>query len=106
MRWNLWNIYFILNSLHFVGLPITDVTSIASHEYEKQKQLLEDFRFMLSHELRQPLTSIAGLVKMLIEKDFSETNEENIKLLEMVDLSVEQLDKSIQNLLKKATRQI
>ena len=106
MRWNLWNIYFILNSLHFVGLPITDVTSIASHEYEKQKQLLEDFRFMLSHELRQPLTSIAGLVKMLIEKDFSDTNEENIKLLEMVDLSVEQLDKSIQNLLKKATRQI
>jgi len=106
MRWNLWNIYFILNSLHFVGLPITDVTSITSHEYEKQKQLLEDFRFMLSHELRQPLTSIAGLVKMLIEKDFSETTEENIKLLEMVNLSVEQLDKSIHNLVKKATRQI
>ena len=106
MRWNLWNIYFILNSLHFVGLPITDVTSITSHDYEKQKQLLEDFRFMLSHELRQPLTSIAGLVKMLIEKDYSNTEQENIKLLEMVDLSVEQLDKSIQNLLKKATRQI
>ena len=105
-RWNLWNIYFILNSLHFVGLPITDVTSITSHEHEKQKQLLEDFRFMLSHELRQPLTSIAGLVKMLIEKDFSQTEEENIKLLEMVNLSVEQLDKSIHNLLKKATRQI
>ena len=43
---------------------------------------------------------------MLIEKDYSDTTEENIKLLEMVDLSVEQLDKSIQNLLKKATRQI
>jgi signal transduction histidine kinase len=105
-RWNLWNIYFILNSLHFVGLPITDVTSITSHEHEKQKQLLEDFRFMLSHELRQPLTSIAGLVKMLIEKDFTSTDEENIKLLEMVNLSVEQLDKSIHNLVKKATRQI
>jgi hypothetical protein len=43
---------------------------------------------------------------MLIEKDYSDTNEENIKLLEMVDLSVEQLDKLIHNLLKKATRQI
>jgi K+-sensing histidine kinase KdpD len=106
MRWNLWNIYFILNSLHFVGLPITDVTSITSHEYEKQKQLLEDFRFMLSHELRQPLTSIAGLVKMLIETDYSQTDEESVKLLEMVNLSVEQLDKSIHNLVKKATRQI
>jgi nitrogen-specific signal transduction histidine kinase len=106
MRWNLWNIYFILNSLHFVGLPITDVTSITSHEYEKQKQLLEDFRFMLSHELRQPLTSIAGLVKMLIETDYSQTDEESVRLLEMVNLSVEQLDKSIHNLVKKATRQI
>jgi hypothetical protein len=106
MRWNLWNIYFILNSLHFVGLPITDVTSITSHEYEKQKQLLEDFRFMLSHELRQPLTSIAGLVKMLIETDYSQTDEENVKLLEMVNLSVEHLDKSIHNLVKKAARQI
>ena len=43
---------------------------------------------------------------MLIEKDFSDTNEENIKLLEMLNLSVEQLDKSIHNLVKKATRQI
>jgi signal transduction histidine kinase len=106
LRWNLWNIYYILNSLHFVGLPITDVTSITSHDYEKQKQLLEDFRFMISHELRQPLTSIAGLVQMLIEKDYSQTDEENIILLKMLNSSVEQLDESINVLIKKATRQI
>ena len=37
LRWCLWNCYAILGSLHFIGFQITDVTSITSHEHEKQK---------------------------------------------------------------------
>ena len=106
LRWNLWNCYAILGSLHFVGFQITDVTSITSHEHEKQKVLLEEFRFMLSHELRQPLTSVAGVVKLLLDKGNNVGEDEQIELLKMVDDSMKRLDKSIHHLVKKATRQL
>jgi signal transduction histidine kinase len=105
-KWNLWNVYFILGSLHFLGIPIIDVTSITSHEYERQKKLLEDFRFMLSHELRQPLTSVAGLVKLMIEKDTLEDDGENGELLNMIQESVQLLDDSIHALVNKAAREL
>jgi signal transduction histidine kinase len=105
-RWNVFNIYSILNSIHLVGFQIIDVTSITAHEHEKQKVLLEDFRFMLSHEIRQPMTSIAGLIKIMLEKNDSEDSSENIALLKMVNQSVIDLDAAIHNLVKKAARQI
>jgi signal transduction histidine kinase len=106
LRWVLWNCYAILGSLHFVGFQITDVTSITSHEHEKQKQLLEEFRFMLSHELRQPLTSVAGVVKLLLDKEGKMGELEQTELLKMVDDSMKRLDESIHALVKKATRQL
>jgi hypothetical protein len=105
LRYNLWNVYSILDCLHFVGMQIIDVTSIAAHEHEKQKILLEEFRFILSHELRQPLTSIGGLVRMLKEnKDASEI--ERKELMIMIDDSVNRLDEVIRVLVRKAARQI
>jgi signal transduction histidine kinase len=106
LRWCLWNCYAILGSLHFIGFQITDVTSITSHEHEKQKQLLEEFRFMLSHELRQPLTSVAGVVKLLLDKEGKTDDSEQTELLKMVDDSMKRLDESIHALVKKATRQL
>lgn len=106
LRWVLWNCYAILGSLHFIGFQITDVTSITSHEHEKQKQLLEEFRFMLSHELRQPLTSVAGVVKLLLDKEGKMDDLEQTELLKMVDDSMKRLDESIHLLVKKATRQL
>ena len=103
-RWNLFNVYSILNSLHFVGFQIVDVTSITSHEHEKQKLLLEDFRFMLSHEIRQPMTSIAGLVNLLLDK--SDDNSDNNDLLKMINQTAIDLDAAIHKLVKKASRQI
>ena len=105
-RWNLFNVYSIINSLHFVGFPILDVTSITAHEHEKQRLLLEDFRFMLSHEIRQPMTSIAGLVKLLLEKSNIEEDSDNFELLKMINQTVLDLDAAIHNLVKKAARQI
>ena len=105
-RWNLFNVYSIMNSIHFVGFPIIDVTSITAHEHEKQKALLEDFRFMLSHEIRQPMTSIAGLVKLLLEKSSLEEDADNFELLKMINQTVLDLDAAIHSLVKKAARQI
>jgi signal transduction histidine kinase len=105
LRYNLWNIYNILESLHFVGVQIIDVTSIAAHEHERQKILLEEFRFMLSHELRQPLTSIGGLVRMLKINELATSKEKN-ELMDMIDESVDRLDDVIRTLVRKAARQI
>ena len=105
-RWNLFNVTSIINSLHFVGFPIIDVTSITAHEHEKQKLLLEDFRFMLSHEIRQPMTSISGLITLLLEKSNTDEDSDNFELLKMINQTVIDLDLAIHSLVKKATRQI
>jgi signal transduction histidine kinase len=82
-----------------------DVTSITAHEHERQKVLIEEFRFMISHELRQPLTSIGGLVDMLMEHKEA-TDNERAAIMEMIADSVKRLDESIRLLVKKLTRQI
>ena len=104
-RYNMWNVYSIVDMLHFIGIQLVDVTSISNHEHERQKILLEEFRFMLSHELRQPLTSIGGLVKMMIEHN-NATDQERDDVMKMLASSVDKLDDVIRLLVKKATRQI
>lgn len=104
-RYNVWNCFSIADTLHFVGIQIIDVTSISSHEHERQRMLLEDFRFMLSHELRQPLTNISALVQMLREHP-SASDKDKKDLIEMIDTSVNKLDDAIKALVKKAAREI
>ena len=104
-RYNVWNCFAIDDTLHFVGIQIIDVTSISSHEHERQKMLLEEFRFMLSHELRQPLTSISSLVQMLRDHPSANDNEKR-DLLAMINTSVQKLDDAIKALVKKAAREL
>lgn len=104
-RYNMWNVYAIVDMMHFIGIQLVDVTSISSHEYERQNILLEEFRFTLSHELRQPLTSIGGLVKMINEHIWA-TDQERDALMKMLEDSVNKLDAVIRLLVKKATRQL
>ncbi len=104
-RFNVWNIYNIMGAVHFIGFQLVDVTSISAHEHERQRVLLEEFRFMLSHELRQPLTSVSGLVK-LISGNKSISEKERDDLLKMLEDSVVNLDEAVRTLVKKATRQI
>jgi K+-sensing histidine kinase KdpD len=61
---------------------------------------------MLSHELRQPLTSVAGVVKLLLDKDGKMDDAEQTELLKMVDDSMKRLDIAVHLLVKKATRQL
>lgn len=104
-RFNVWNIYSIMGAIHFIGFQLIDVTSITAHEYERQRVLLEEFRFMLSHELRQPLTSVSGLVRLL-NGSSTHTDAEKSDLLKMLNESVLNLDEAVKALVKKATRQL
>jgi len=104
-RYNVWNCFAIGETLHFVGIQIVDVTSISSHDHERQKLLLEEFRFMLSHEIRQPLTNIAGLVQMMLDHPIA-NNTEKRDLLKMIHTSVNKLDDAIKVLIKKAAREL
>jgi signal transduction histidine kinase len=104
-RFNVWNIYSIMGAVHFIGFQLVDVTSISAHEHERQRVLLEEFRFMLSHELRQPLTSVSGLVKLLINNR-SISEGERGDLMQMLEQSVVNLDEAVKVLVKKAARQI
>ena len=104
-RFNVWNCFAISDTLHFVGIQIVDVTSISSHDHERQKLLLEEFRFMLSHEIRQPLTNIAGLVQLMLDHPVA-NNTEKRDLLKMIHTSVNKLDDAIKVLIKKAAREL
>jgi signal transduction histidine kinase len=104
-RFNVWNIYSIMGAIHFIGFQLIDVTSITAHEYERQRVLLEEFRFMLSHELRQPLTSVSGLVRLL-NNNTTPSDTEKSDLLKMLNESVLNLDEAVKALVKKATRQL
>jgi signal transduction histidine kinase len=102
-RYNIWNCFAIGDRITFLGVQLVDVTSITAHEYQRQRALLEEFRFMLSHEIRQPFASINSLTKMLRDTP-SET--EQLALLDMVDSCVLKLDEAIKNLVRKASREI
>ena len=104
-KYNIWNCFAIKDTLHFVGIQLVDVTSISSHDYERQKLLLEEFRFMLSHEIRQPLTNISGLVQLMLNHPMSNDNEKR-DLLKMIHTSVVKLDDAIKILIKKAAREL
>jgi nitrogen-specific signal transduction histidine kinase len=104
-RYNVWNCFAIEDTLHFIGVQIVDVTSINSHDHERQRMLLEEFRFMLSHEIRQPLTNISGLVQLMLNHPMSNDNEKR-DLLKMIHTSVNKLDDAIKVLIKKAAREL
>jgi signal transduction histidine kinase len=102
-RFNVWNIFVIGDRITFIGIQLVDVTSITSHEYQRQRALLDEFRFMLSHEIRQPFSSINSLTKMLRD---TPSESEKIALLEMIDACVNKLDEAIKTLVNKAAREI
>jgi signal transduction histidine kinase len=102
-RYNVWNCFAIGTRITFIGIQLVDVSSITAHEYERQRALLEEFRFILSHELRQPFVNIKPLTKMLRDTNI---DDEKIALLEMVDACVDKLDTAMKQLINKASREI
>lgn len=104
LRWHLFNVFFIIDSLHIAGYPIFDITNPTSDEYEKQKALLEDIQFIVSHEIRGPAANILGIVDIMIMNDAEGlSNTDNLRMLKSTIL---EQDAAIHRLVKKSHRLI
>jgi len=78
---------FMLNSHRKMLIVVTDISP--RREVERLKQ---DFFSMVSHDLRSPLTSIVGTVKLLQVGLFGALNEVGV---ERVDVTVKEVDRLI-----------
>ena len=103
-RYNVWNIYLINSAMHFIGVQLFDVTSVTAHEHERLKQLIHDVAFMASHELRQPASSLKGLIELI--KTQAADLRELSALIDMAKESVDKTDAAINQIVKRLTKQI
>ncbi len=105
-RWFIWEVFSFTGNLHFCGHDILDVVSVVSYEYERQKQLLEEIRFVQEHELGQPLMSIIG-INSILESHSKERNDEELdSLIAMQKESAEKLNSVMYKIRKMANRQL
>jgi PAS domain S-box-containing protein len=85
---------------------VTDITTRKQVETERElmiKELmksntdLKQFSFITSHNLRAPLSNIVGILNLL---DLSEFDNHNREMMKMLEVSVQQLSKTIDDLTK------
>lgn len=103
-RYIAWSICEINNQLWFVGVQLYDVTSVAAHEHERLKSLVSDAAFIASHQVKQPASSIRGILNIM--KSMVEENDELLPLINMMYSSLDQTEEAINELVKRLTRQI
>jgi light-regulated signal transduction histidine kinase (bacteriophytochrome) len=105
-RWHIWEVFCMLGKLHFCGHDILDVVSVVSYEYERQKQLLEEIRFVQEHELGQPLMSLVGINNILETHSKEKDDSELESLIAMQKESASKLNDVMVKIRKMANRQI
>jgi hypothetical protein len=107
LRWFIWEVFCMNNKLHFCGHDILDVVSVVSYEYERQKELLEEIKFIQEHELRQPLMSILGINRIIeAHQNSKEEDSEMNSLILMQKESLEKVDYVINKINKMANRKL
>jgi light-regulated signal transduction histidine kinase (bacteriophytochrome) len=96
----------MVGKLHFCGHDILDVVSVVSYEYERQKQLLEEIKFVQEHELGQPLMSIIGINNIIQDysKEKNDTEIESLTL--MLKESSQKLNDVMNKIRKMANKQL
>lgn len=67
------------------------------NQVKEQNNILREIAFMQSHELRQPVASIMGIMKLIKETQAIDDNE----CLSIMDDSVNQLDERIKTIVKR-----
>jgi len=111
MHWGKWHVFFITGKLHFCGTDRSDIGSLATHEAISAEKLIQYINHVLNHDLRQPLTSINGVVNMLVNDGTDEellllTQKENFEMLVMAKDMAEDLDTKLNALIKKVGREM
>jgi len=74
----------------------------AAKDLERSNRELQDFAFVLSHDLQEPLRSIVGFSKLLHERAASSLDEESLRYLDVVQRSGRKLQVLIKDLLSYA----
>jgi PAS domain-containing protein len=93
----------VYEGTHLIGVAITleDITDRKKNEYlvKQQNLVLREIMFTQSHEIRGPVASILGLLRLF---DHSEFTGQNRELMEMLERSVLKLDSEIRRVVHKA----
>jgi PAS domain S-box-containing protein len=74
----------------------------AAKELEQSNRELQDFAFVMSHDLQEPLRSIVGFSKLLQERAGSSLDGESLRYLDVVQRSGKKLQSLIKDLLSYA----
>lgn len=69
-------------------------------ELKKINHELDTFVYRVSHDLRTPLLSILGLVELLRIDHASDTSEEHMSMLNMIEANIKRLDTTIAEILE------
>ena len=96
----------ILNQRQVIGICMSavDITKVKKFEQERQVHLnqllqrnkdLEQFAYIVSHNLRSPLTNIMGLVQFM---NINQSDEEKEFVKQSIQLSVHRLDSVVKDL--------
>lgn len=70
-----------------------------TNEIERQNRLLQQISWMQSHETRQPLATLLGLINII---DKSSLTEDNRRIVAMLEKAARELDEVIRNTVIKA----
>lgn len=97
------NIYVDLTSVGIVDNQKRLIGYLVTlHDISKEKQLdvmKVDFISMAAHELRTPLTSARGYLSVFLQENADKFNPDQKMLLDRVNISVQQLNSLVENLL-------
>jgi len=91
----IWIVSYILLDLIKKNKTINDKVN----ELESKKNTLQQYNFISSHDLQEPISTILGFSNVLIEKHQNELDENSIKSLELIKKSAIKMQKLIKELL-------
>jgi CBS domain-containing protein len=79
-----------------VAITVTNINDQKKHELQIQKQneILRQIAWVQSHETRQPVATILGLINII---DKSKLTRENKEIIELLELTASKLDEVIRN---------
>lgn len=95
----------------FVLASIIDITERKKSEedirlytkrLEDKNNELEQFTYIASHDLREPLNSISGLIDLMLEDEFAKLDEEGRKRLQFISKSSNRMKDLVKGLLDYA----
>ncbi len=94
-----------LKEARSTALQLVNVCNIAREEVEatqsdlqRQKEGLEHFAYVSTHDLRAPVVNLQSLLKFIDRKNYA--NEQNAVIINKMDITVEQMSETLHDLIE------